>query len=228
MEIIARAAVFGVRLSVNENNGRLHAEGRGSAPRPLMDQVRALRDQLVLELTKGAQARLDLARERQRPFLEAVEDRRPPDVTDDRWREALDGLWVFVAAGYGAEAERLGWPRDELYRVPKLWSQIWLCGAGLLIGDATVTSVTPTEIRIRPAGGAAQTFRRKPTPDLHLVHSEQLQLRRCENAADDEEARLRAREFTINFHRDCTGCDLETAKQAVMMALGQTTAGTTP
>jgi hypothetical protein len=54
LEIIARAAVFGVRLSVNELNGRLHAEGRGNPPRPLMDQVSALRDQLVIELTQGA------------------------------------------------------------------------------------------------------------------------------------------------------------------------------
>jgi hypothetical protein len=54
------------------------------------------------------------------PLLEAVEAARPPDVTDDLWQTAVDGLRFFLLAGWGAEAERLGWPDDELYRVPPL------------------------------------------------------------------------------------------------------------
>jgi Domain of unknown function (DUF927) len=145
-----------------------------------------------------------------------------PDVIDAHWETAVRGLRAFIASGHGAEAERLGWPKSELYRVPKLWSRIWLCGAGLLIGDATVTGITATEIKIRTVGGGDQTFRRKPEPDLRLVYSEQLKLRRCEDAAGNEEAKLRALEFTINFHRDRSGVDSETAKQAVTDALKAT------
>jgi hypothetical protein len=80
------------------------------------------------------------------------ERRQPPDVSDAHWETAVQGLHAFLASGHGAEAEALGWPRDELYRVPELWSQIWLCGVALLIGDAVVTSVTATEIRIKTVG----------------------------------------------------------------------------
>jgi hypothetical protein len=156
------------------------------------------------------------------------ERRRPPDVSDLHWETAVHGLRAFIASGHGAQAERLGWPPDELYAVPKLWARVDLCGAGLLIGDREVIGVTPAEIRIKTASGASLAFYRKPQPDLRLVYSTQLKLRRCEDAAGDEEGQLRAFEFTVNFHRERTGADLETAKQAVMTALGQTTTGTTP
>jgi hypothetical protein len=56
---------------------------------------------------------LDHVRERDSPLLEAVEAARPPDVTDDRWLTAVDGLKVFPLAGHGDEAESLGWPETS-------------------------------------------------------------------------------------------------------------------
>jgi hypothetical protein len=71
---------------------------------------------------------------------------RPPDVSDGHWEVALRGLRSFIELGYAAEAERLGWPRDELYAVPPLWSRVDLCGCALLIGDREVVNVSSTEI----------------------------------------------------------------------------------
>jgi hypothetical protein len=144
--------------------------------------------------------------------------KRPPDVSDAHWETAVHGLRAFIAAGHGAGAERLGWPKSELYRVPALWSQIWLCGVGLLIADAAVTEVTATEIRIRTNGGASQTFRRKPEPDLRLVYAERRKLLAPD--VEPHEADARAFEFVVAFYRERTGADLETAKQMVRTLTG--------
>ena len=101
-------------------------------------------------------------------------DRRPPDVDEERWRAALRGLRKLIADGYGAEAERLGWPRDELYRVPPLWSRVDLCGVALLIGDREVANITPTEIRIKTASGATLAFYRKPDVDYRVAYEAHL------------------------------------------------------
>ena len=53
-----------------------------------------MRDQLVLALAQGGQARLDLARECHRPFMDDVRRRRP-DVRDAAWEAALRGLRAF-------------------------------------------------------------------------------------------------------------------------------------
>jgi hypothetical protein len=220
MGLIARAAVLGVRLSVNERNGRLRVEGRGDVPKPLMDQVRAMRDPLVLELTQGARARLDLAREHHKSFLDDVRRRRPPDVSDSRWQAAIDGLGIFLAVGHGDEAERLGWPHDELYRVPKLWSQIHLCGAALLIGDREVVEVSPTAIKIRTASGATQAFYRKPAVDYGLAYRERI--RQLGLDASKEEAQLRAVEAVVNLYRSRhPSADIDTAKASVLAAIAK-------
>ena len=99
------------------------------------------------------------------PRRKGFEATRPPDASDDRWQAALRGLSAFVAGGWADQAERLGWTRDELFRVPELWSQIHLTGAALLIGDSEVIEVTPTEIRIRTPSGATQSFYRRPAVD---------------------------------------------------------------
>ena len=52
------------------------------------------------------------------PILDAVSAARPPDVGDRQWKIALKGLEAFLADGHGAEAERLGWPPNELYWRP--------------------------------------------------------------------------------------------------------------
>ena len=217
MEIIARAAVLGVRLSVNECNGRLHVEGHGDTPKPLLNRVREMRDQLVLALTQGAQARLDLARERHRPFLDDVERQRPPDVRDGEWRAAINGLWVFLAAGHGDEAERLGWPRNELYAVPPLWARVDLCGAALAIGDRTVTEITVDAIAIVTASGAVQRIYRKPSIDYGLVFRERL--KQFGGDVAKEEFQLRAIEHAVNVCRANTGLDFEQAKQLVRDAI---------
>ena len=218
MEIIARAAVLGVRLSVNERNGRLHVEGQGDAPKPLLNRVREMRDQLVLALTQGAHARLDLARERHRPLLDDVRWRGPPDVRDADWQVAIDGLWVFLAAGHGDEAERLGWPKDELYAVPPLWSRVDLCGAALLIGDRQVVNITSNEIRIKTASDGTLAFYRRPEVDYAVAYRARIKM-----AGEDstrEEVQLRALEAVVNLYRSHhPNADVDTAKTAVLAAI---------
>ena len=41
----------------------------------------------------------------------------------------MRGLRTFLATGQADEALSLGWPEHELFRVPKLWWQINLCGS---------------------------------------------------------------------------------------------------
>ena len=50
-------------------------------------------------------------------LFRAIECARPNDVSDTQWRTAMRGLEAFLVDGHGDEAERLGWPRDELYRI---------------------------------------------------------------------------------------------------------------
>ena len=57
------------------------------------------------------------------PRRKGFEATRPPDVSDARWQAALRGLQAFVTGGWGDQAERLAWPRDELFRVPELWAR---------------------------------------------------------------------------------------------------------
>jgi hypothetical protein len=184
-------------------------EFRSAAKPP--DEMIALTDALepaivtVLRPSGDCRSVLDLARERHRPLLESVERRRPLDVGDDRWQEATDGLWVFVASGHGAEAERLGWPSDELYRVPELWSQIHLTGCALLIGDREVVDITVAEIRIKTASGSTLAFRRKPAVDYRLVY-ETRRKSLIPNLGHDE-AHFRALDFAINFLPPACWCE---------------------
>jgi hypothetical protein len=130
---------------------------------------------------------------------------------------AMRGLWTFLANGHGDEAERLGWPSDELYRVPELWSQIYLAGCALLIGDREVTEITPAEIRIKTASGSTLAFRRKPEVDYRLVY----EMRRKALASNlgDDEAHFRAFDYAVSFCREHSGCDLEKAKALVRAAI---------
>jgi hypothetical protein len=185
-------------------------------PTSLMNRIRDTRDLVLAELTQGAQARLDQARERHAPFLRIVEAQRPPDVSDDQWKVALDGLGVFLLAGHGDEAERLGWSKDELYRVPELWSQIHLCGATLLISDATVIEISATRIQIKTASGALQSFYRRPAPDFALAYRERIRM-----AGDDgrkEEVQLRAVEAVINLYRSHHPSVVVDASKAAVLA----------
>ena len=149
-------------------------------------------------------------RARHRPLLDAVEAAKPPDVTHDQWQTAVDGLRVFLLAGWGDEAARLGWPCDELYRVPPLWTRLDLCGVGLLIGDCEVTDITAEAIRIKTASGSSQSFRRQPEPDFGLVYAERVKL--LSRDVDEAEARARSFEFAVNACRVHASLSLEAAK----------------
>jgi hypothetical protein len=129
----------------------------------------------------------------------------------------MRGLQQFVAGGWGDQAEAAGWTRDELFRVPELWSRVDPCGAALLIDDNEVTAVTPTEIRIMTASGASLDFYRKPEPDFGLVFRERFKL--ILGSMGAEEGRLRAIEHTVAEYRKRHDVDLETAKRAVLAAI---------
>jgi hypothetical protein len=161
-----------------------------------------------------------------KPLLETVEAARPPDVGDRQWRTAMKGLEAFLAGGHGDQAERLGWPKDELYRVPPVWARVDLCGAGLLVADSTVVAITSVEIRIKTVGGATQVFHRAPEPDLALIYRERLKQTRCDSAQGDEEAKLRAIEHVVSVYRaHCArrgrACTLEEATAAVKAAIAR-------
>ena len=79
------------------------------------------------------------------PLLYDIEEARPHDVNDAQWDVAMRGLRTFLATGRADEALRLGWTKDELFRVPPVWARVDLCGAALLIGDREVVEVTPAE-----------------------------------------------------------------------------------
>jgi hypothetical protein len=60
----------------------------------------------------------------------------------------------------GDRAALLGWTKDELYRVPRLWSRIDLTGAALLVGLRHVVAVTAENIAIESQSGSRLKFRR--------------------------------------------------------------------
>jgi hypothetical protein len=186
-------------------------------PHPVADGVV---EALASMMRPGPDGRsiLDAAWERHTPLLNSIRATRPSDVLNDPWRHTIDGLRIFLLSGLGDEAERLGWPHDELYRVPELWSQIYLCGVGLLIGDSAVTEVTPTRIRIKTVSGATQSFYRKPAVDYGLVYRERIRA-----AGEDrrkEEVQLRAVEAVVNLYRSHhPDADVDTAKAAVLAAI---------
>jgi hypothetical protein len=158
------------------------------------------------------------------PILVAAARARPSDVNDANWATAMRGLSAFLRDGHGAEAERLGWPPDELYRVPELWSQIHLTGCALLIGDREVIDITADKIEIKTASGATLAFRRKPEVDYRLVYETRLKLIRGNYHSDSEEPGLRAFDYAVNFCRQHAGVSLEEAKALVRAAIAKAAA----
>jgi hypothetical protein len=185
--------------------------------------------------------------DRHRALLRDIEKARPPDAADAQWDAAMRGLRTFLAAGHGDEAERLGWPKDGLYNVPKLWSQIHLCGAALLVGDRQVTEITAETIRIRTASGAVLSFYRRPRAGKVIDISGRLAVRiamrasatvtRAEPPAppdyaavyharlklfgDDAltaEVPLRCFDYVVALCRQHSGCDIDTARTRAALA----------
>ena len=131
----------------------------------------------------------------------------------------MHGLRAFLAAGHGDEAERLGWPKDELYAVPPLWSRVDLCGAALLIGDREVVGITPNEIRIKTASGATLAFYRKPAgrlrrrlPCAHQDGSATTPARKSFSCA-------RSKPWSTSTAVIIPDADVDTAKAAVLAAI---------
>jgi hypothetical protein len=195
------ARAHGGKVRLNAAGDGLLLEMDGDPPPNLVELLRAAKPELVERLR----------------LLKAVEVARPPDVTDAQWKVAVEGLRAFLAGGHGDEAERLGWPKAELYRVPKLWSQISLTGAGLLIGDAEVVEITAARIGIKTLGGASQAFYRRPEIDWAVVYRARLKLSGLD--AVSEEPQLRALEFAVREYRRHHGVDLKDAKAAVLAAI---------
>jgi hypothetical protein len=77
-----------------------------------------------------------------------------------RWEIALTGLRRFLAQGWGDRAALMGWSADELYAVPRLWSQIHITGAALLVGFDKVIAVTADSIALETRSGSVNKFYR--------------------------------------------------------------------
>ena len=129
-EVLALAQARGVTIRLDGAELELSADRKPDSD--LLDAIAGRKADIVAFLHP------DAVRRRLEAEAGVLRAPRPPDVTDVAWKTAIDGLRAFIAGGYGAEAERCGWTKAELYRVPELWSQIHLTGAGLLIGDREV------------------------------------------------------------------------------------------
>jgi hypothetical protein len=209
-EALALAKTRGVTIRLDGTELELIADRKPDSN--LLDAIAGCKAEIIALLHP------DAVRRRLEAEAEVLRAPRPPDVIDAHWAAAQRGLRAFIAAGYGEEAERLGWPRDELYAVPPLWSRGDLCGAALVIGDREVIGITSNEIRIRTSSGAPLAFYRKPAIDYALIFRERLKM-----VGDDglkEEPRLRSLEAVINLYRaNHPGVDVDTAKAAVLAAI---------
>ena len=212
-EIIAQAAQRSVEVGLNPAGDGLRLWSDGDPPTDLVELLKSAKPELIAHLHRRAY---------DGPLLQSVEAARPPDVSDSAWESAMRGLKDFIANGHGDEAQRLGWPRGELFGAPPTWSRVDLCGVGLLIGDATVTEVTATRIGIRTASDTPQAFYRRPQPDYAVAYKAHLALNRHETEAGNEEARLRAIENVVGLYRQHhPNCTIDEAKVAVLQALAQ-------
>ena len=208
-EILAQAARRGVEVELNPTGDGLRLWSDDDPPTDLVELLKGVKPELVAHLRARARGLL----------LEAVESARPPDISGDRWEIALRGLEAFLVAGHGDEAERLGWPRDELYAVPGAWRNVADCGAALLIGDGAVVEVTSTKIGVRTANGSLQGFYRRPAFDIALAYS--ARIKSLGDAGLKEEFCLRARESVVLSYQAHHRCDFESAKKMVLQALAQ-------
>jgi hypothetical protein len=226
-DIIARVRAAGAEIAITGD--RLSISRASNLPPGLLDEIRADKPALMAALRSPpacpepapdeTDETLGLGLDGEhRAILEAAMRRRPNDVRDAQWEVAIGGLRAFLRDGHGAEAERLGWPPDELYHVPELWSQIHLTGAALLIGDREVTAVTADKIQIKSESGSILSFYRRPQPEYGLVYRERLKALR---GLGDDEAHFRAFDHAVSFCRQHSGCDLEQAKALVRAAIAK-------
>jgi hypothetical protein len=147
LEAMAAAKAAGVRLSL-DGDGLILETLAPELPADVVELLKATKPDLlhVLEWREAAKAALAAA--------------APVDCSEDRWTTAVRGLHRFVVEGWGDRAALMGWTKDELYRVPPLWSRIDLTGAALLIGQSRVIAVTEASIAIETLSGSRLKFRR--------------------------------------------------------------------
>ena len=207
----AREGDVFVRLFCGDDSGDIH-----TVCQPAWQEAEETKARAALGLTP-----LTDQLDRHLPLLCDIEEARPPDATDVQWDAAMSGVRRFLATGDADEAMRLGWPHEELFTVPPLWSRVDLCGAGLLIGDREVADITADAIKIKTASGATLSLYRRPQPDLALVYRERLKALR---GLGGDEPHFRAFDFTVNFCREHSGCDLEQAKARVRAAIAKAAA----
>jgi hypothetical protein len=151
---LAAARNSGVRLSLDGD--KIVAEA-ARVPSSVVGQIKAVRPDIVAILKGRDPARA--------PF--GIE--RPLDCTELQWDTALLGLHHFIAGGHAERGQALGWSHSELFNVPALWSQVRLTGAGWLIGEWQVTSVTAEEITITPPWSPSSQLKFRRQDDLRQL-----------------------------------------------------------
>jgi hypothetical protein len=157
IEALAAAKTAGVLLTL-DGDGIVLETKKPPLPADVVAMLKAAKPDLlrILEWREAAMA-----------ALEAKEPEGcgtgPPGaygIRRPRWDVATGGLRRFLAQGWADQACLMGWTKEELYRVPALWSQISLTGAALLIGEAKVIAVTEDNIVIETQAGSRLKFRR--------------------------------------------------------------------
>jgi hypothetical protein len=157
IEALAAAKEAGVVLTL-DGDGIVLETKTPPLPADIVAMLKAAKPDLmrILEWREAARAAL-MAHEPEGCGL------GPPGAYGVRkplWEIATGGLRRFLAGGWADQACLMGWSKDELYRVPALWSQIWLTGAALLIGDRKVVAVTADNIVIETRAGSQLKFSR--------------------------------------------------------------------
>jgi site-specific DNA-cytosine methylase len=99
----------------------------------------------------------------------------PPDCSEPRWEVARRGLRRFMKDGWGDQAALLGCTVEELYRIPRVWGRVDLCGAALLVGDRRVVAITEATIVIEGLSGSRLKFRRAGRE--HIAEDEKAQVK---------------------------------------------------
>jgi hypothetical protein len=147
LEAMAEASVAGVILTL-DGDGIILETDTPPLPAAVVARLKSVKPDLlhILEWRDAA--------------LAALNAKPPLDAREDRWLEAMRGLRRFVVGGWGDRAALLGWTKEELYRVPPVWSRVDLTGAALMIGDRQVIAVTVANIVIETRSGPRLKFRR--------------------------------------------------------------------
>lgn len=146
LEALAAAEAAGVTITLDGDGLILEAN---PAPSPT-----------IVALLKGVKPALLPVLAARDAARAAFEAQPPSDCSEPRWAMAQYGLQHFVEDGWADPAALMGWPPEELYRVPPVWSRIDLTGAALLIGDRKIIAVTQALIAIETRSASQLKFRR--------------------------------------------------------------------